>query len=154
MSTQWGPVIGAANVPSQPVSRRRGKALFRRKQFLIAGVILAGILAYLIYMGVRGAGMYYMSVSELVAQSETLAGQQVRVQGKVVPESIQQDPSGATIRFVASDGVKSLPVVYTGVVPDTFGPDSDVVMEGFLGPSGTFEATNLMAKCASKYKPL
>ncbi len=153
MSAQWGPVIGAASVPAEPAVKARRKPFFKRKQFLVAGVVLAVILGYLIYIGVRNAGMYYMSVSELMAQQTTLGSQSVRVQGKVLSDSVQQDPSSNTIRFRISDGQTSLPVVYTGVVPDSFKPDADVVLEGALTPAGTFQATNVMAKCASKYSP-
>jgi len=47
-----------------------------------------------------------------------------------------------------------MPVVYKGVVPDAFQPEAEVVMEGTLAPSGTFEAASLLAKCPSKYNPL
>ncbi len=155
MSTQWGPAIGPAQQAPAPVARPRRKPFFKRKQFLFAGALLAVILAYLIYVGVKSAGMYYMTVSELMAQQTTMTpGQQVRVQGKVVSDSVQQEPATNSIRFTVSDGQTSLPVVYTGVVPDSFQPDSEVVMEGTLNTSGTFQATNLMAKCASKYNPL
>lgn len=154
MDTQWGPRIGATKIPSQPAPRRRGKPFFKRKQFLIAGVVLAGILGYLIYMGVQSAMMYYMSVSELLAKGDSVYAQSVRVTGKVVEGSIQEDPANMTIRFVVADEQNSLPVVYKGVVPDAFKPGAEVVLEGTLTPSGTFEATSLLAKCPSKYNPL
>ena len=105
-------------------------------------------------MGVLSAGMYYMTVSELLAQRETLGAEPVRVQGKVVADSVKEDPASKTLSFVVSDGQNSLPVVYRGVVPDSFQPDAEVVMEGMLTEGGSFEATSLLAKCASKYNPL
>ncbi len=155
MSTQWGPVIGTMDPPSEansPVAKR--KPFFKRKQFLIAGMILAAIFGYLIYSGVMSAGMYYMTVSELMAQRNMVGTDQVRVQGKVVADSVKQDPSGQTIRFTISDGQQSLPVVYTGVVPDGFEPEAEAILEGTLSPEGTFAAVSLKTKCASKYNPL
>ena len=154
MSTQWGPVIGASAPLSQPVQRSQRKSFLKRKQFIFAGGILALILAYLIYMGVLSAGMYYMTVSELLAQRETLGAEPVRIEGKVVADSVKEDPASKTLSFVVSDGQNSLPVVYRGVVPDSFQPDAEVVMEGTLTEGGSFEATSLLAKCASKYNPL
>jgi cytochrome c-type biogenesis protein CcmE len=44
------------------------------------------------------------------------------------------------------------PVVYRGIIPDTFTDSVDVVVEGRLGRDGTFRATTLLAKCASRYE--
>lgn len=52
----------------------------------------------------------------------------------------------------AAAGGRQLPVSYRGVVPDVFGPDVDVVVEGKLTTAGTFEATTLLAKCPSRYE--
>ncbi len=60
--------------------------------------MLAIVLAYLIYTGVRSAGMYYMSVSELMAKQTTLNGQKVRLQGHVQSSSIQEDRAHNTLR--------------------------------------------------------
>jgi cytochrome c-type biogenesis protein CcmE len=107
----------------------------------------------LIFMGVRSAAMYHMEVGELLAQGSAAYGEKVRLGGRVVEGSIQYEASGDEIRFSITDGTKSLPVVYRGVVPDAFKPDADVVMDGALSPSGTFEASSLLAKCPSKYIP-
>jgi len=138
---------------------REGKVIPRgrprlRKQFLIAGLVLAVALGALMYIGLRGAAMYYLTVDELLAKGETIYGQQVRLNGKVVPGSIQSEPTTRTYRFlVTSDGQRSVPVVYQGAVPDTFREDAEVVLEGSLTPQGVFEAKTLLAKCPSKYEP-
>jgi cytochrome c-type biogenesis protein CcmE len=43
-------------------------------------------------------------------------------------------------------------VVYRGIAPDTFTDSVDVVVGGRMGPDGTFQATELLAKCASRYE--
>ncbi len=155
MSTQWGPTIGNMPAATPAAGRPKRKSFWKRKQFIFAGAALAVVLGYLIYAGVMSAGMYYMTVTELMAKRATMApGEQVRVEGKVMGESVKQDAANNSLSFTVSDGTNSLPVVFRGVVPDSFKPDAEVVMEGTLGPSGTFEATNLLAKCASKYDPL
>ena len=89
-----------------------------------------------------------------MARGAQAYNEELRVGGKVVAGSVKQDPATQTMRFmVADDKGSSLPVVYRGVVPDAFKPDADVVLQGKLSPSGTFEATELLAKCPSKYVP-
>jgi cytochrome c-type biogenesis protein CcmE len=51
-----------------------------------------------------------------------------------------------------TDGAKTIPVVYHGLAPDTFTDGVDVVVEGRMGQDGTFRATTLLAKCASRYE--
>jgi cytochrome c-type biogenesis protein CcmE len=51
-----------------------------------------------------------------------------------------------------TDGAKTFPVIYRGIAPDTFTDSVDVVVEGRMGPDGTFRATTLLAKCASRYE--
>ena len=54
--------------------------------------------------------------------------------------------------FIIKQGLNELPVRYSGIVPDTFKEGGEVVATGHLGPDGTFEATKILAKCASKYQ--
>ena len=59
-----------------------------------------------------------------------------------------------TIDFKVSDGVKTYPVTYHGLVPDTFtdANDIEVVVEGRLGRDGVIRATDVLAKCGSRYE--
>ena len=65
-----------------------------------------------------------------------------------------REPGGRVTRFVMRDstGAHTYPVVYRGITPDTFTDEVDVVVEGRLGQDGTFQATTLLAKCASRYE--
>jgi cytochrome c-type biogenesis protein CcmE len=76
----------------------------------------------------------------------------VKMGAKVVNGSIQRDVASQTIRFEATDGQVTYPVVYRGLAPDTFTDDVEVVVEGRLQPDGTFRATTLLAKCGSRYE--
>ena len=51
-----------------------------------------------------------------------------------------------------TDGSQTIPVVYRGIAPDTFTDSVDVVVGGRMGTDGTFHATELLAKCASRYE--
>jgi cytochrome c-type biogenesis protein CcmE len=127
-------------------------AFFRRKRFLIAALVVVAAVGALIYMGVRGSSMYYMTVAELKAQGEAVYGDKIRLGATVADGSIQTSPDGVT-RFVVTDGADTLPVSYKGGLPDAFEDGADVVLQGKMTPSGVFEASSLLAKCPSKYEP-
>ena len=132
--------------------RRRKK----QRKFLVGFGLVIAAIGYLIYTGATDATMYYLTVSELKAAVETgdvAYDENMRLHGKVVNGSIQRDEVGTMrIRFIAHEGGVEAPVVYTGVVPDTFKDDSEVVVEGGYGRDGTFNAHTLYAKCPSKYE--
>ncbi len=54
---------------------------------------------------------------------------------------------------IADEKGKTMPVTYKGVVPDSFQPGAEVILEGKLREEGGFAATTMLAKCASKYEP-
>lgn len=118
-------------------------------KFLIAGAIVLIAIGYLVFTGLSTASVYYLTVSELQAQGAD-DGRPVRVSGDVLPGTIVRD--GSTLRFTMSDGSGSLPVSYQGIIPDIFADNVQVVVEGRVRPDGSFQATNLFAKCPSKFE--
>jgi cytochrome c-type biogenesis protein CcmE len=125
----------------------------RRNRFLIVGLAVAVALGYLGFTAFQGASMYYLTVNELLARGDAVHGEQVRVMGKVADGSVEKDPDTNTIRFAVNDeDGTSLPVVYSGIVPDAFKHGADVVLEGSLMTAGTFQADSLLVKCPSKYE--
>jgi cytochrome c-type biogenesis protein CcmE len=76
----------------------------------------------------------------------------VKVGARVVPGSIVRDPGGRSMKFEVTDGARSFPVSYRGIAPDTFTDGVDVVVEGRMDRNGTFAATTVLAKCASRYE--
>ncbi len=125
-------------------------------RFLIIIAVVAASLGFLIYTGTKGTAVYYVTVSEFLENSEHAKEEGIRVSGKVVPGSIERKKDRLHLRFVMRDPETNerLPVVYEGIVPDTFVDDSDVVVEGRLTEGGVFKATLLLAKCPSKYAPI
>jgi cytochrome c-type biogenesis protein CcmE len=153
-----GGEIGAAvrrRAPAVP-SPRTPQPLLRRKRVLIPGLAVLLAMSYLGYVAFSGAAMYYLTVDELLARGAAAYGEDVRLSGKVLPDSVEDDPATNTLRFSIADKKNttgtSIPVVYSGVVPDAFKKDADVVLEGKLTTTGTFEADNLLVKCPSKYE--
>ena len=128
----------------------------KQKKFLVGfGVVIVAI-GYLIYTGVTDATMYYLTASELdtaITEGNVDYGENMRLHGRVLTGSIEKGEVGSLqISFIAHEGGTQIPIVNTGVVPDTFRDDSEVVLEGGYGQNGTFTAHTLFAKCPSKYE--
>lgn len=127
-----------------------------RKFFLVATVIVASV-ALLIAQGVKETGQYFLTPSELLTRAQadpTLHDVGLKVGAKIVPGSIRRDPASRRIDFDVSDGVGRFAVTYTGLVPDTFtdANDIEVIVEGKFGRDGVFHATEVFAKCGSRYE--
>ncbi len=127
----------------------------RRKRFpvsfLIAGIAILGAVFYLVYANTQANSVYYMTVSEL-RHCTTCITQSVRVAGVVQQGSIVRNDQQDRVSFVINDGKQSMPVTYTGVVPDIFRPGIQVVVEGHYAGQGAFQAQTLLAKCPSKFQ--
>ena len=113
----------------------------------IPAAVVAACVGYLIYSASGGASEYYLTVSEL--HSHPNAGT-VRVAG-VVQDDVLKTDGGFHVTFTEKDATASMPVSYTGTLPDIFKPGITVVAEGTLGPDGVFHAQTLLAKCPSRF---
>src|ERR1700741_5037208 len=118
--------------------------------FLLGGVVILAAVGYLIYANTQSNAVYDMTVSEL-KQCTSCLGQAVRVEGTVQQGSIQRNNTMQQLVFVIWDGKQSLPVVYSGVVPDIFNVGIQVVVEGHYSGQGSFQALTLLTKCPSKF---
>jgi cytochrome c-type biogenesis protein CcmE len=127
--------------------------VFKRKKFLIGGVVLMCALGYLLYLGFGNTLAYYSTVSELISAGDTVYEQDIRVNGTVVPGSINADPVSLDYAFVIADDGGNLPVVYHGVMQDGFEESADLVVRGIIQADGILYATEILIKCPSKYEP-
>ncbi len=126
-----------------------------RTKFIIGGVLVLGTVGYLMASGIKDTGVYYLTPTELaqkIQADQSFYNVGVKMGARVVKGSITRDVASQTITFRATDGIHTYPVIYHGLAPDTFTDDVDVVVEGRLQPDGTFRATTLLAKCASRYE--
>lgn len=138
-----------ASAPTPSARSARGPRL---KVFIAAGALALGV-AYLILVGLQTSTVYYLTVGELLAKGPAAHGQQIRVAGDVTRGSVEREDAGLAIRFLVQDGSGEIPVVYRGgPVPDIFGEEVQVVVEGKYTPDGTFVASTLLAKCPSKFE--
>jgi cytochrome c-type biogenesis protein CcmE len=118
-----------------------------------AVVIVLGVIAWLAVSGIQSNKSYYVTISELQGMGGKAYTRHLRVAGNVVPGSIARN--GTHAQFVLVELGNRLPVEYAGVEPppDTFKDDAQALAIGTLGRDGVFHATELQAKCASKYAP-
>jgi len=126
-----------------------------RTKFLIGGALVLGTAGYLMASSIKETAVYYLTPNELSAKTiadPTFYDTGVKVGARVVTGSIKRAQGGRETSFAMTDGAKTYNVVYRGIPPDTFTDGVDVVVEGRLGRDGTFHATTLLAKCASRYE--
>src|SRR5262245_39042312 len=135
---------------STTFTAKKPKPKYQVKYLLGAFVILGAIVALIVF-GLTQTSKWALEVSELHAKGASAIGQGVRVTGKLEPNSVEKDIKGNQIAFVLTDGTNRLPVTYNGIVPDTFDRAVEVVAEGKLNGDGTLTATNVLARCPSKY---
>jgi cytochrome c-type biogenesis protein CcmE len=110
-------------------------------------------LGYLAYTGVQDSKSYYVTIKELNGMGNGAYSKRLRVAGNVQPGSIKRQGTHLEFQLVELD--QTLPVVYGGTEapPDTFKDNAQALAEGKFGRDGVFHATNIQAKCASKYAP-
>jgi cytochrome c-type biogenesis protein CcmE len=123
---------------------------------LVIGVVVA-TLAWLAVGGVSENKTYYKTVAELQQMGDRAQGKRLRVGGDVVKGSIQRQGREVSFHLMQQDGESKgqmIKVIYTGQdpLPDTFRDDSQALADGHLNADGTFNATRIQAKCASKYE--
>ena len=126
-----------------------------RTKFLLGGLLVLGSSGFLMASSIEETAVYYLTPGELatkVKADPSFRENGVKVGARVVPGSITRDPGGRSLTFQMTDGAQTYAVAYRGIAPDTFTDGVDVVVEGRLGADGTFRATTLLAKCASRYE--
>jgi cytochrome c-type biogenesis protein CcmE len=146
-----------------PVRRRRDEeeeeegAARKRLLLVIPLVVAAAAIVGLVLIGMQDKGIYSKPVDELVAQKTKYQGKAIRAEGNLVHGTLVKRDSPCEYRFRIEKNGTEVPVRFAScVAPDTFrdvaGMDVQVTVEGALRPDGSFEATQVLAKCPSKYE--
>src|SRR5688572_2511031 len=137
----------------------------KQLKFLVGSIVIVAALAYFGYQGFNASMSYFQTVPELYASGEKAHTRTIKVQGEVVPGSIERK-GGVTsfiigpkdfkipANFVVGPQNETLRVSYVGrdALPDTFRDYSSAIVTGRLREDGTFEGTHIVAQCASKYE--
>jgi len=122
-------------------------------KFIIAGLIVVAAVSWLAISGARDSKSYYVTITELQNMGSKAYSRHLRVAGNVQPGSIDHVGTNATFTLVEQG--KLLRVNYQGAEPppDTFKDNAQALAIGTYSRDGVFHATQLQAKCASKYAP-
>jgi len=122
-------------------------------RIIAAAVIILATVAYLSFTGGRDNKSYYVTIGELQGMGNKAYVRHLRVAGNVAPGSIHRVGTNATFDLLEQG--RKLSVAYQGSEPppDTFKDDAQALAVGTYGHDGVFHATQLQAKCASKYAP-
>lgn len=123
----------------------------RRMKFLIGAGLVALMVIGLVYWALAqpGSTAYYLTTTEMSALGSPVAGKDYRVNGTVVENSIKTD--GLNTTFTITDGETKMVVTTDDPLPDTFKEHSEVVARGTYSGE-RFDATEVLAKCPSKFK--
>jgi cytochrome c-type biogenesis protein CcmE len=126
----------------------------RNKRILgiVGGLVALGAATALVLTAFQENLVFFFTPSQ-VAANEAPQGRtfRFRIGGMVEKGSVQR--SGIEVRFVVTDTAKSIPVVYSGALPDLFREGKGVVAQGQLGADGVFRAREVLAKHDENYMP-
>ena len=126
----------------------------------MTGLVLASAFGFLMWTTLRDGAEYFKNVDEVMAAPKTWQGKTLQLHGYVIPGSINYRPNTLEYRFkVQNSPIRNgepgaaVTVSYTGVVPDTFKGEAEVVLKGRLTADGFHTDPNgVVAKCPSKYE--
>jgi cytochrome c-type biogenesis protein CcmE len=119
---------------------------------LVTLFVVGGSLSYLFYTTLSSEAEFYKHVDEVLSQPDEWYGKKMKLHGFVVDNTILVNDQTLEYRFDLQTNGHAIKAAYKGVVPDTFKNSAEVVLTGVLDRDG-FHATDMTAKCPSKYDP-
>ena len=126
----------------------------KHQRLILAIVALIALIgaALLAASALRDEAAYFYAPADVRAKGVE-PGKPIRLGGMVVKGSLKRAADGVTMYFDVTDGKATVPAVFKGIAPDLFKEGSGVVAEGSFDGTGTFIATNLLAKHDERYMP-
>jgi len=125
---------------------------YRRMLAVLVVLLGVGVATALGLTAFRKNILYYYTPSQVAAGAAT-AGRPFRMGGLVAMGSVQRVPGTMTVNFTLTDMQKSVPITYTGILPDLFREGQGIVVHGSIGDDGAFTADEVLAKHDEKYMP-
>ncbi len=129
------------------------KSPIRRRRLLWIAAIALTVsgTAYGVIRAFSENMVFFYTPTQLLA-GEAPAGRSLRIGGMVEAGSIEREPGTLTVRFRMTDQDRTIPVTYTGVLPDLFKEGKGAVAQGELN-NGVFVASEILAKHDENYMP-
>jgi len=128
------------------------KPRHRRFAWIGGAVLLLAVAVGLVLNAFQSNLVFFFSPTD-VAEHRAPQGRAFRIGGMVEDRSLTRAADGLTVRFRVTDTAQTIPVVYTGILPDLFKEGKGVVAQGRIGPDGVFHATEVLAKHDENYMP-
>lgn len=127
------------------------KARQKRLIFILIGLAVLGLAAWLVFNALGNNMSYFYSPTEVV-EKKAPEDHLFRLGGMVVSGSVERGKE-LTVRFAVTDTANVVNVEYTGILPDLFEEGQGVIAQGKLGNNGTFVASEVLAKHDENYMP-
>jgi len=126
----------------------------RRKRMWVVGLIVLGVgLATFFALKAFQKNLLYFYTPSQVLSGEAPKAYPFRVGGLVVQGSLKRETNGVTLQFSVTDGTATIPVKFSGILPDLFREGQGIISIGRLDKSGVFEASEVLAKHDENYMP-
>lgn len=148
-----------------------------RLKFIIGGMLIVAAIVYLIISSTKANAQFFFTLDELLSRGQSMIGQNVRISGAVIGDTIQYDPQSLALHFavanvpadnkqieaqgglavvlhdaVADPSRTRMQVVYYGPKPDLLRDEAQAIMTGHIGDDNIFYADELLLKCPTKYE--
>ncbi|HSW84804.1 MAG TPA: cytochrome c maturation protein CcmE [Usitatibacter sp.] len=124
----------------------------KRAIWIAAGIAALGVATTLVLNAFQSNMVFYITPTQ-VAAHEAPRDRAFRMGGLVETGSLVRDKDALTVRFKVTDTARTIPVVYTGILPDLFREGKGVIAQGRVGADGVFHATEILAKHDENYMP-
>jgi cytochrome c-type biogenesis protein CcmE len=120
----------------------------------LTAVVLVSALGGLMWYSLQQDTAYYKHVDEVMASPDQWKGRALQLHGFVVKDSWGRKPDTLEYQFKVENKGKVVLASYTGILPDTFKEEAEVVLKGRLTSDDHFavDPNGVMAKCPSKYE--
>lgn len=128
------------------------KPRHKKLALITFGVIALGISAMLVLNAFQSNLVFFFSPTQVMAK-EAPIGKSFRIGGLVEEGSVKREDGSTTVRFAITDTAETIPVVYTGILPDLFREGKGVVAQGKISNDGIFMADEVLAKHDENYMP-
>ncbi len=148
-----------------------------RLKFIIGGGLFLIAVVFMVISATRATAEFFMTVGELLESDTDLQGQNLRISGAVIGDSIRYDTAAGQLHFIIAhipgdqDQIRAagglsfelhqavrdlqnprLTILYQGAPPDMLRDEAQAILTGTLNTEGVFVAEELLLKCPSKYE--
>lgn len=125
----------------------------RRRLLIVAsGMVMLGLAVALVMVALEENIVFFFSPTDLITK-QVPKDRRLRLGGLVAKDSVRRRADGLTVDFRVTDTVNTVPVTYSGMLPDLFREEQGVIVQGRFGADGRFVADEVLAKHDETYMP-